>query len=246
MKQQTLILDLDDTLIHCNKYFAESKDHFVKQMQVWFPALDSETILQKQLEIDLKGVEKHGLHSSVYIDSLITTYQYFCIKNKRKIKTKEREQIRKIGKSVFERPVQPLPYMHEVLNQLQTDGHPLYLFTGGDHQNQRRKIRQLELEKYFEDRIFIYKHKNTDTLKEVLNKIKAEKKSTWMIGNSLKTDIKPAIELGINAIHIPSELEWSYNIVDIEINPNGTLAELGTLLDLPDFLREYLFFTEAI
>jgi putative hydrolase of the HAD superfamily len=60
-------------------------------------------------------------------------------------------------------------------------------------------------------------------------------------GNSLKTDIKPAIELGINSIHIPSELEWSYNIIDIDIEPRGTFAELKSLLQLPEFLREHSF-----
>jgi putative hydrolase of the HAD superfamily len=54
------------------------------------------------------------------------------------------------------------------------------------------------------------------------------------------------LELGINAIHIPSKIEWSYNIVDIDINPRGTLSELPSLLQLPDFLREHSFYFEAM
>lgn len=240
MKKQTLILDLDDTLIHCNKYFKEAKSKFAKQMQVWFAMLTKEKIKQKHSEIDIQRVEKHGLHSSVYIDSLVETYQYFSKKYKRKMKEFEIEMIRKIGQSVFQIDVQPFPFMYEVLNKLKKDGHQLFLFTGGDQENQNRKIRQLNLKPFFDDGIFIFEHKNTMALQEVLGKINADKKATWMIGNSLKSDIKPAIELGINAIHIHSELEWSYNIVDIAIEPYGTFAELKSLHDLPDFLREHL------
>jgi putative hydrolase of the HAD superfamily len=94
--------------------------------------------------------------------------------------------------------------------------------------------------------VFIYEHKNKHALKKVLQSIKTEKHMTWMIGNSLRTDIMPAIELGINAIHIPSEIEWSYNVLDMEIEPGGTFAELESLKRLPDYLRESAFISQAI
>jgi putative hydrolase of the HAD superfamily len=246
MNQQTLILDLDDTLIHCSKYFIKSKNLFAEQVQEWFDFLSKEEILQKQLEIDVKNVEKHGLHSSLYPESFVLTYKYYCVKFGRAIKKSEIDYVRKLGYSVFEHEVQPFPYVYDVLDSLQADGHHLYLFTGGDTKNQRRKIEQLGLDRYFAHRIFIYEHKNAKTLKRVLNQMEYQKKTTWMIGNSLKTDIKPAIELGINAIHIPSEFEWSYNIIDLEVEPSGTFAELESLLQLPEYLRDYVYMHEAI
>lgn len=246
MNQQTLILDLDDTLIHCNKYFTQAKNDFVKKMKEWMITPSEEEIMQKQLEIDLKSVEIHGLLSEKFPESLVATYFYFCQKYCKGIKANEIEQVRKIGRSVFEKEVEPFPYMYDVLNKLQEDGHQLYLYTGGDVKNQTRKISQLGLEHYFEDRVYISQHKNNKALQKVINKIPANKSSIWMIGNSLKTDIKPAIELGINAIHIPSEIEWSYNIVDLEMEQKSTFAELTSLLDLPVFFREYVFFNEAM
>ncbi|MEW9051171.1 MAG: HAD family hydrolase [Neobacillus sp.] len=239
--EQTLILDLDDTLVHCNKYFVKSKNKFVNQMRVWFDSLNSNDIKQKQAEIDINKVEKHGLLSSVYVDSLVATYQYFCNKYNRKATEHEMELLRIIGREVFQIKVQPFPYMYKVLNKLKEDGHQLCLFTGGDEKNQVRKIKQLKLRTYFDDRVFIYEHKNKHSLQEVLTKLKADRSKTWMIGNSLRSDIKPAIELGINAIHIPSEIEWSYNIIDLEVSPNGTYAELKSLKQLPDYLAEYSF-----
>jgi putative hydrolase of the HAD superfamily len=244
MNQQTLILDLDDTLIHCNKYFVESRNSFANVMKKWFKSklLSKQEILQKQSEIDIKGVEKHGLHSSLYTQSLVATYRYYSEKFGRRMNGSEINQVEKIGQSVFQRKVKPFPYMYEILDTLLVEGHQLYLFTGGDEANQSRKITQLGLTDYFKDRIFIFEHKNTAALQQVLNKINADKKKTWMIGNSLKTDIKPAIELGINAIHIPAEIEWSYNIVDIEIEPSGTYAELKSLVHLPEYIREQSYY----
>ncbi|MEH7306943.1 HAD family hydrolase, partial [Neobacillus drentensis] len=224
MNQQTLILDLDDTLIHCNKYFVESRNRFANVMKKWFKSLTKQEILEMQSDIDIKGVEKNGLHSSLYTQSLVATYRYFCERFGRKMKSSELNEVEKIGQSVFQRKVKPFPYMYEILDTIQADGHQLCLFTGGDESNQWRKINQLRLTDYFEDKIYIFEHKNTDALQQVFNKINTDKKNTWMIGNSLKSDIKPAIELGINAIHIPAEIEWSYNIVDIEIEPSGTYA----------------------
>jgi putative hydrolase of the HAD superfamily len=246
MNQQTLILDLDDTLIHCNKYFTQAKSKFVKKMKEWMITPSEEEIMQKQLEIDLKSVEIHGLLSEKFPESLVATYFYFCQKYSKGIKAAEIEHVRTIGRDVFEKEVEPFPYMYDVLNKLQEDGHHLYLFTGGDVKNQTRKISQLGLEHYFEDRVYISQHKNSKALQKVINKISANKNSIWMIGNSLKTDIKPAIELGINAIHIPSEIEWSYNIVDIDMEQKSTFAELTSLLDLPVFFREYVFYNEAM
>lgn len=245
MNQQTLIMDLDDTLIHCRKYFIESKNLFADLMLDWFHLTTKEEILAKQLEIDIKNVEEFGLHSSLYPESLILTYKYFCVKYGRRIKEEEIEQVWNIGQRVFQIEVQPFPYLYEVLEKLQDDGHELYLFTGGDEKNQKRKIDQLGLEPYFRDRMFISEHKNLAALRFVLDEIKTEKKYIWMVGNSLKTDISPAIELGINAIHIPAEIEWSYNIVDIDIKANGAWVELQSLLQLPEYLRDYAFYQIA-
>ncbi|MCL6570109.1 MAG: HAD family hydrolase [Bacillus sp. (in: Bacteria)] len=246
MNHQTLILDLDDTLIHCNKYFKESRNRFAKQMQKWFKLLSKEEIIEKQAEFDIGEVAQHGLHSSVYPHALVLTYQYFCGKCGREMKETEMNQIRTIGQSVFKKKVQPFPYMYKILNRLQKDGHHLHLFTGGDEANQYRKIEQLGLQDYFEKRIFIHEHKNTAALEKVLTKIKADKKNTWMIGNSLKTDIKPAMELGLNAIHIPAEIEWSYNMVDFDIYQQASFTQLKSLVHLPAYLNEQYSYNSAI
>jgi putative hydrolase of the HAD superfamily len=102
MNQQTLILDLDDTLIHCNKYFTQAKSEFVKKVKEWIITPSEEEIMQKLLEIDLKSVEIHGFLSEKFPESLVATYFYFCQKYGKGIKASEIEHVRKIGRSVFE------------------------------------------------------------------------------------------------------------------------------------------------
>ncbi|RFU66717.1 HAD family hydrolase [Peribacillus glennii] len=239
MGKQNLIFDLDDTLIHCNKYFRATINSFVNQIKDWFPFITREEITQKQLEIDIKSISEYGLNSSRFPESLVSVYIFYSEKHQHKIQQEKIDIVRKIGQQVFEIEVQPFPYMYEVLNDLQQEGHNLYMYTGGDKENQTRKIVQLELEAYFGKNVFIYEHKNTEALKEVLQMIKADPKTTWMIGNSLKTDIKPALENGIHAIHIPSELEWSYNNIKIDIEPKGELLTINSLIQLPEIFRKY-------
>lgn len=245
MNQQTLILDLDDTLIHCHKYFKESQNKFGLLMQKWFKKLSKQELIQKKIEIDIRNVEDYGLHSGNYPVSLVETYLYYCKKYKKKLDDKKIAQIREIGQSVFERNVEPFPHTFDVLRRLQCDGHRLCLFTGGDTANQLRKITQLNLEQFFDGGVFIFEKKDKFALRKVLHQLNGDKKTTWMIGNSLRSDIKPAIELGINAIHIPAKLEWCYNIVDVEIEPSGTFAELPSLLELPSYLQEQCFHYEG-
>ncbi len=239
LESQTLIFDLDDTLVHCNKYFKNAVDEFVEQIQEWFDHLSKEEIRKRQIEIDIKSVKEHGLHSSRFPESLATTYMSFCTECDRNNEKEKLQIVKNIGKSVFQIEVQPFPDMYDVLNTLKDEGHSMYLFTGGDEPNQNRKIMQLELEEYFKNNVYIFEHKNADALRKVIEEIKITPKSTWMIGNSLRTDIQPAIDLEINAIHIPSDIEWAYNKKNLEIETEfkGKFIELKSLKDLPNYIR---------
>jgi putative hydrolase of the HAD superfamily len=62
-----------------------------------------------------------------------------------------------------------------------------------------------------------------------------------MIGNSLRTDIVPALEKNINAIYIPAETEWKYNIVDVKVKPKGTFFTLDSLRKVPDAIHSHIF-----
>ncbi|TCN20396.1 HAD family hydrolase [Mesobacillus foraminis] len=246
MQKQTILFNLDDTLAYCNRYFAQVIDKFAEQMTVWFDSVSIDEFKRKQLEIDIKAIGKHGLASARFPESFVGTYNFFCDLTGREKNKEETDYLRQLGNQVFEIPVEPIPYMNETLTALKKEGHELYLHTGGDEANQQRKIAQLELTAYFENRIFISGHKDTTALSDILKTIDADPSMTWMVGNSLRTDIVPALEKNINAIYIPAESEWAYNVVDIELKPVSAYYTVGALYEVPDVIHRHIEGDEAI
>lgn len=240
MQKQTILFNLDDTLAYCNRYFNHVIGLFVDQMTKWFGTIPAEDIRQKQLQIDLQAVNKYGLTSERFPESFVQTYQYFCNENNKEKKKSEMDSLRELGSQVFKIPVEPMPYMNKTLQELKDAGHELYLHTGGDKANQRRKITQLELSTFFENRIFISEYKDTTALSDILKTIHAERKITWMVGNSLRTDIKPALEMNINAIYIPAETEWKFDEVDVRVQPKQAFFTLKSLREVPRTIHNHM------
>lgn len=240
--RQQIIFDLDDTLIHCNKYFEEILNRFASQLLEWLDAerLTTETILAKQTEIDVAGVKKMGFVSSHFAESLIDTYRYFSSIMGRNTLLAEEEHLAQLGMSVYDQEVEPYPGMVETLNVLSEQGHELNLYTGGDDFIQQRKIDRMKLSAYFEDRIYIRTHKNAEALEEILQSRQFNRRSTWMIGNSLRTDIAPALTAGINTIYIKHPNEWSYNLIDIKENTDTSMYTISALEQVPGIIAESL------
>jgi putative hydrolase of the HAD superfamily len=240
MRKQNILFNLDDTLVYCNRYFNQVIELFVNQMSSWFDQFTRNEIQHKQLELDLESVKEYGLSSERFPESFVGTYKYFCDKTGKEKKKSDMEYVRELGFGVFKIPVEPIPYMNETLQILKEEGHELYLHTGGDEANQRRKITQLELTTFFEHRIFISEFKDTTALSDILKTIDADPKKTWMVGNSLRTDIVPALEKQINAIYIPAETEWKYDIVDVKVHPKGAFFTVDSLRKVPDVIHNQL------
>lgn len=236
MPKQTILFDLDDTLIHCNKYFDIVLVQFADLMTTWFKGyrLTEDEVRSKQSELDIAGVHKLGFTAEHFPQSFLETYDYFSAQTGRNPSEEERQQLYKLGKSVYEFPdIEPYPDMTETLERLQHAGHELFLYTGGEAAIQQGKVKKMELDAFFGDRLFISSHKTTEVLESILTKSRFDRNTTWMIGNSIRTDVVPALETGINAIHIPAITEWSFNVIDILVKPKRAFLQLNKLLDVP-------------
>jgi len=249
MEQQIIIFDMDDTLIHCNKYFLEAIDTFSDMLTDWFRAHDltPREIKDKQQEIDLQFVELEGFVPTHFPQSFVDTYRYYATKYDQPLADESRiRQLMQLGMSVYEKEIESYPHMNETLKKLQQEGHHLCLYTGGDVLIQQKKIEQIGLRQFFKDRIFIEQHKNSDALARILKQQQFPRSKTWMIGNSVRTDIVPALENGIHAIHIPAEKEWSFNIVPVTIHPQGAYLAVKQLRDIPAAIEQYLQYIRTI
>lgn len=240
--KQTLLFDLDDTLIHCNKYFHLILEQFSDLMEEWFQPLGipKSEILRKHTEIDIAGVQVFGFKSEHFPQSFVDTYRYFSQLTGRPSSPLEEERLWKLGMSVYELEVEPYPHMEETLEALAREGHDLHLYTGGDARVQQNKIDRLKLQRFFDDRIYIRQHKNTEAMEQIIKERGLDRSSTWMIGNSLRTDVMPALKCGIHSVYLQHENEWQFNVVPIEQQPSGAFLTLQSLIEVPPAIRGYL------
>jgi putative hydrolase of the HAD superfamily len=241
MKKQTILFDLDDTLIHCNKYFDLVVEQFADLMEMWFHTyhIPVEEIKKKQAQIDLDRVLQNGFDPNHFPQSFVDTYDYFSDSTLRPRLADETERLFEIGRTVYGHSVEPYPYMVETLSELQAEGHDLHLYTGGDRSIQMRKVTEAKLERFFGDRIHVTQHKTADFLEKLIRDHWFDRHSTWMIGNSLRTDVIPALKTGIHAIFMPALQEWAYNNVDIDTEPKGAFFTLSSLREIPEAIRSY-------
>ncbi|QHW34540.1 HAD family hydrolase [Paenibacillus rhizovicinus] len=240
--KQTILFDLDDTLIYCNKYFFFVIEQFTDSMMDWFRGygVTAEEIRDKQTEIDIAGVHIVGFQSDHFPQSFIETYRYFSNLYGRSTSVMEEDLLWKLGRSVYEFQAEPYPFMEETLYELANRGHELHLYTGGELLIQTKKIKQMDLERYFGPRIYVRSKKNTEAMEGILQEGMFDRPSTWMIGNSLRTDVIPALTTGINAIHMKTDSEWVYNIVGVDVEPQGAFLTLEQLSDIPESIRNYV------
>ncbi|MCR8842775.1 HAD family hydrolase [Paenibacillus sp. SC116] len=245
--KQTLLFDLDDTLIHCNKYFDIVIAEYLKLMSRWFDAyrVEQQEILTIQSRFDLEGVSANGFVSTHFPQSLVKCYTFLCEQTGRTYSQDEYEILWKLGLSVYEIEVEPYPGMLDTLNRLRDEGHELHLYTGGETVIQQRKIEQMKLSTYFDDRIFIRQHKTTEALSSILNQLETDPLQTWMIGNSLRTDVIPALTNGINSVYLKQNNEWAYNLVEVTIEPKGAFYTIDRLTAVPDVIQQWCAQREA-
>lgn len=241
--KQTLLFDLDDTLIYCNKYFHLILEQFADEMTQWLQpfGFTREEILRKHTEIDIAGVQVFGFKSEHFPQSFVDTYRYFHNLCGRSASDEEERFLWKLGYSVYDLEVEPYPHMDETLQHLIEEGHDLHLYTGGDYSIQQNKVERMNLKRYFGDRIYVRQHKNTDALEQILRDGKFDRSSTWMIGNSLRTDVLPALQCGIHSVYLKQEGEWNYNVVPVEAKPQGAFLTLEALPEVPPAIHQYLY-----
>lgn len=241
LTSQHILFDLDDTLIHCNRHFIITREKFLDTMVELFRgcAVDRTLIDDTQRQLDVLGVEKKGLGKHRFPESLVETYRLMSEKCERPLRKTEEEKIKELGYSVYDYEVEMYPDALRTLELLQKEGHELYLYTGGDFQIQTQKVLQAGLDIMFpEDRRFVFEHKNSMALRSVMRHTGLSARQTWMIGNSARNDIRPALELGLHVIHIPDAFGWEYDHVELDIPAKGHFHVLRSIRDVPGIIEQ--------
>ncbi|MCA9835006.1 MAG: HAD family hydrolase [Thermomicrobiales bacterium] len=193
---QTLIFDADDTLWECNKYFEDAIHEFID-------FLHHEHLSPEEVRLVIDKFERvNGYGAQAFAQSLVETYRELATEND----PGDEERVRALGLRILDTNMETIPGVEETLRAL-LPRHQLLLCTKGDEEEQILKIRRSPLADYFEYHIVV-EDKTVETYQEIVESFALDAKTSWMIGNSLKSDIYPALEAGINAIYVPNPHTW--------------------------------------
>jgi putative hydrolase of the HAD superfamily len=209
----TLIFDADDTLWENNIYFERAFDRFVDFLD--HSHLTGPQIRDVLNEIELVNQKIHGYGSINFGRNLQQAYQHLV---QRAIAPDDLNRVMAFAEEILEQPLEILPGVEDTLAEL-SRRHPLALFTKGHPDEQRLKVDRSGLAKYF-THTGIVKEKDTTAYEKLAADQGFDKSDAWMIGNSPKSDINPALEAGLGAVLVPHERTWVLERCDI-VTPEG-------------------------
>ena len=209
MTPKIIAFDADDTLWHNEPYFDAAQARFCELFQDY---ASHQEILGLILNHQVNNLPLYGFGIKAFTLSMIETALQLT---QHQISGKGIEQIIAIGKELLQKPVELLPNITEVLEQLQGK-YKLVVATKGDLKDQHRKLHDSGIGAYFHH-IEVMSDKTELDYQKMLTRLDCLPNDFLMIGNSLKSDILPVLNMGGHAIHIPYHTTWAYEKIDFEI-----------------------------
>jgi putative hydrolase of the HAD superfamily len=198
---QTLIFDGDDTLWENNVYFERAINDFITYLN--HSTMTPSEVRSVLDEIEHANVRVHGYGALSFGRSLRECYQHLRQQDLDEI---ELTTIMGFAERILSQPMELIAGVEETLAAL-SSRHRLALLTKGNEEEQRLKIERCGLERYFE-RTLIVPEKNTAVYHRLVVDLQIPFERTWMIGNSPRSDINPALAAGLNAVFIPHDQTW--------------------------------------
>jgi putative hydrolase of the HAD superfamily len=222
---QTLLIDADDTLWENNIYFENAIAAFISCLdhREYSPA----EVRQQLNEVERETILAHGYGVSSFRQSLITCFERLSHSEDHFTATK-RELVSGFAQSIIDQEIELLPGVAETLPTL-ASRHRLILVTKGNHAEQADKFQRSGLQSQF-TAVEIPPEKNSAAYHAICAKYELTPHTTWMIGNSPKSDINPALAAGLHAVLVRHPNTWVLEHEEIAAPPHGR-----HLLDLENF-----------
>ncbi len=216
-----LLIDADDTLWENNIYFEQATHDFIA-------FLNHSTLSSEEIRRVLDGVEQVMGYGSVnFTKSLVETYGRVAETD---VREEDVQQVRQFGERILHQPLQLLDGVKETLDYL-LPRHELMLLTKGAVEEQKLKVERSGIEQYF-SRVTIVEEKDVATYQKLVQELQVEPTLTWMIGNSPRSDINPALAVGLNAVYVPHPHTWHLEHEEVQNVGTGQLLQLSRFSDL--------------
>jgi putative hydrolase of the HAD superfamily len=219
-----LIFDADDTLWDSNIHFLEAFDHFAAAVGDAGLGLSRIEIHAAVRRAEIRLIKTHGYGRRPYIRALHETASELAPAGHDGL----REAIEGIGAHLLERECALLPDVEPTLQQL-SQRHRLLMFTKGQRDEQLQKLARSGLAPLF-DRVETPREKDVDAYRRLMRDADLDPSLTFMIGNSPRSDINPAVAAGLRAVFIPHPHTWE--LEHEEINDAG-----DRIIELSSFRR---------
>ena len=216
--------DADDTLWVNETYFREAEMEIQKLLSVYETP---NQIDQELFKVEIRNLPIYGYGVKAFTLSMVEVALEL---SNYKVPNKTIEAILNIGKSMLEKPVELLDGVEDVLKKL-SQNYRLILATKGDLLDQERKLAKSGLTDYFHY-IEVLSEKKEANYSRLLNHLNIRPSEFLMIGNSLKSDVLPLLNIKSNAIHVPFHTTWAYEeVTENEIN-GKTYKTIQSLRDI--------------
>jgi putative hydrolase of the HAD superfamily len=225
MIRRFLVFDADDTLWENNIYFERAFDDFVEFLN--HSTLTAAQVRDVLNEIELVNSKIHGYGAKNFGRNLQEAYHHLA---EREIREDHLAHVMSLAERILEQPLELIEGVEETLQYL-APRHDLTLFTKGHPEEQRLKVDRSGLGAYF-GHAAIVKEKDAAAYLRLVKERALDPARTWMIGNSPKSDINPALEAGLNAVLVPHPHTWVLEHQDLRDAPDGRLLRIETFADL--------------
>jgi putative hydrolase of the HAD superfamily len=228
---EVVAFDGDDTLWHSESHFVDAHQRFCELVA---PYVDDERLIDEQVvATERANLALYGYGSKAFTLSLIETA---ITLTRGRITSREISTILELGKRLLDHPIELLDGVAEVVDAVAATGRRLIVVTKGDLFHQEAKVAGSGLADRF-DRVEIVSEKDVPTYRRVIAAAGVEPGRFFMVGNSVKSDVLPVVELGGHAAHLPYTYTWEFeHVPGVDGRRNG-YHELGSIRELPALIE---------
>jgi putative hydrolase of the HAD superfamily len=213
-QSQTLLIDADDTLWENNIYFERAIVRFISFLN--HHEFSPEQVREVLNDVERESIATHGYGLHSFSHSLVATFERLSVQP---VTPELHAQIMGFAQTIYAHPIEFLPDVPQTLQYL-SSRHRLILVTKGALEEQSGKIERSGLREYFEA-TEIVAEKHPEVYRALVEKHSLVHDSTWMIGNSPKSDINPALSAGLHAVFVPHGDTWILEHEEVNAAPQG-------------------------
>ncbi len=228
-KLRTIAFDADDTLWHNERVFKMTQDRFADLLSDHAPTPELDARL---LEAERRNLGHYGFGVKGFMLSMIETAVDL---SGPQVRAEILREILDMGRDMLSHPIELLPHAEAAVRALAPD-HRLVLITKGDLLDQERKLAQSGLGELF-DQVEIVSDKRAEVYARIFAPLPGGAEAALMVGNSLKSDVWPALQAGAWGVHVPHDLEWALEAAPVP-QDQPRFREIADLSALPDLVAE--------